>query len=86
MIHKHPLTSEWVPWLAKSWELEPWTDPELNIAEGTKITIEFREGVYWHDSTPEQPFEFTAEDAEFSLTYLKDKNAPIPQPHLDGMV
>lgn len=86
MIHKHPLTSEWVPWLAKSWELEPWTDPELNVAEGTKMTIEFREGVYWHDSTPEQPFEFTADDAEFSLTYLKDKNAPLPQPHLDGMV
>jgi ABC-type transport system substrate-binding protein len=56
----NPYTLATEPNVASSWTIE-------SVPEGTKITWNFRDDIYWHDGT-----HFTAEDAVFAWNYLKD--------------
>jgi ABC-type transport system substrate-binding protein len=47
LINLDPVTFEELPWLAESWETEPWTTPEGG--DGLKLTFNLRDDVTWHD-------------------------------------
>jgi len=67
----HPFNGPPVPYVAKSWELEPWSDPAQGVSKGTKLTITLNEGIKFHDGFP-----LTAADYAFSVLYMRDKAVP----------
>jgi ABC-type transport system substrate-binding protein len=61
-----PYTYEDSPYLADSWEISSWMNPDTgNPATLLMFTLE--ENVEWHDGEP-----FTSADVEFSLEYYRD--------------
>ena len=63
LIREHPITGEYEPSLAKSWEISP---------DKLKITFTLREGLKWSDGQP-----LTVDDVIFTFNkiYLNDKIA-----------
>ncbi len=78
-INLDPETLAEIPWLAKSWETEPWTAPDGS--PGLKITFTLNDGIEWHDGQP-----LTADDLVFTWTYAKQQRNPIYAPHLTSFV
>jgi len=74
-----PNTFEDIPWMAKSWKVEPWTAPG-NVA-GLKITFNLRDDITWHDSFP-----FAAEDLAFSWEYARDQRNPVYISYVSSLV
>ena len=50
-----------IMWAAKDYAVEPWSDPELGVEYGQKVTFYLRQGITWHDGDP-----VTADDVIFS--------------------
>ncbi|MDR2522918.1 MAG: ABC transporter substrate-binding protein [Synergistaceae bacterium] len=64
LISVDPHTFEDIPWLAESWR--------IGTEEGrTVLTFTLRRGLKWQDGRP-----LTAEDAAFTLRFIKDNNVP----------
>lgn len=80
VVGLNPYTYEAMPWIAVDWNAEPW-EAAPGVA-GQKTTIWLKEGILWHDNV-----EFTANDIEFALWYLQNKQVPgalkIWQPLVD---
>lgn len=74
-----PTTFAELPWLASSWETEPWTAP--NGVDGTKITFHLNSGVKWHDGRP-----LTAEDVVFTWDYAQQQQNPVYISYLTSYV
>jgi ABC-type transport system substrate-binding protein len=74
-----PTTFAELPWLASSWETEPWTAP--NGISGTKITFHLNSGVKWHDGRP-----LTAEDVVFTWDYAQQQQNPVYISYLTSYV
>jgi peptide/nickel transport system substrate-binding protein len=70
LIQLDPTTFTELPWLAESWESEPWTTPEGT--DGLKLTFNLRDDVMWHDGEP-----FTAEDVVFTWNYALEQENPV---------
>lgn len=71
LLENHPIEGYYLPWIAKKWIIEEWSDPELGVTRGSKITVTIVEGLKWHDG-----FDFTVDDIVFSIQYMKDKQVP----------
>jgi peptide/nickel transport system substrate-binding protein len=79
LINLDPTTFEELPWLAESWETEPWTTPEGE--EGLKLTFNLIDDVTWHDGEP-----LTAEDVVFTWNYALEQENPVYISYLSGLV
>ena len=77
----HPFNGPYLPWIVTDWELEPWADHALGVTNGTKLTLELKEGVKWHDG-----FNFTAEDYAFAAKYAKNKQIPRASMLIDKLI
>lgn len=64
LISTDPYTFEDIPWLAKTWDIEPGE-------RGSVITFTLRPGLRWQDGRP-----LTAEDFAYTLKLIKDNNVP----------
>jgi len=75
LVQVNPYTHADLPWIATDWIVEgPWTGTAPNgvpIVDGMKITYNLRDDVYWHDGN-----QFTADDAKFSIEFLRDNAIP----------
>lgn len=66
-IDSQPKTGEAIPWIISKWKIDPWTNEELNVTNGMKITLWVADNIYWHDGV-----KFTAYDIEFTAKYAYD--------------
>ena len=78
-INLDPNSYEDIPWMAKSWTVEPWTAPD-NVP-GLKITFNLRDDIKWHDGLP-----FTAEDLTFTWEYARDQQNPVYISYVQNLV
>jgi ABC-type transport system substrate-binding protein len=72
LVERNPYDGKWIPWIAQSWTMEPWSDSGRGVGSGTKMTFSLRNDVYWHDGV-----QFTANDVIFSLDYAKHYEIPF---------
>jgi len=79
LTNPDPTTFEELPWLAKSWKVEPWTAPG-NIS-GLKITFNLVDNARWHDGLP-----LTAEDVVFTWKYAQSEQNPVYISYLLNLV
>lgn len=78
-INIDPKTLAEIPWLAKSWNTEPWTSPKGT--PGLKITFNLYDGIKWHDGNP-----LTAEDIVFTWNYAQSEQNPVYISYLGNYV
>jgi ABC-type transport system substrate-binding protein len=75
LIQVNPYTHREMPWVATDWLIEgPWSGTAPNgvpITDGMKITYTLRDDVYWQDGE-----QYKADDAKFSLEFLRDNAIP----------
>ncbi|HEX68933.1 MAG TPA: hypothetical protein ENG10_01380, partial [Candidatus Bathyarchaeota archaeon] len=72
LIVFNPYSGGELPWAAIDWKRESWSDTDLNVTDGMKVTFWLRNEMFWHDGV-----QITAEDVKFCWEYLKCYNAPI---------
>lgn len=50
---------------------------ELTVSADNRVyTVELRENLYWHDSTPQDPHPVTADDVVYTFTTIQDEDFP----------
>lgn len=54
-----------LPWVAGSWTVEPFDWAPLNIYDGTAVTFQLRDDVYWHDGE-----KVTVDDVKFAFEFM----------------
>ncbi len=78
-LYIDPNTFDDLPWMAKSWTVEPWTAP--GNVDGLKLTFNLRDDIKWHDGVP-----FTAEDLTFTWEYARDTQNPVYISYVSNLV
>ena len=75
LVRMDPVTGEPLPDLAQSWNIEP-------VGNELQMTFNLQNNATWHDGEV-----FTADDVEFTYTYMNDLPGPWPllrpKPHID---
>jgi peptide/nickel transport system substrate-binding protein len=71
MIAVNPYTHEDMPWMATDWDVDVWPDAGGSGVDWMNLTFYLRDDIYWQDGN-----QYTAEDAEFSLEFLRDNEIP----------
>jgi len=74
LLARDPYTWEWMPWLAKDYELFTWTDP-VTGEEKVGVRLHLRPNVYWSDGEP-----VTAADVMYTLIEMDDELMDIGLP------
>jgi len=54
-----------VMWAIKDYTIEPWSEPDIGVEYGQKVTVTLRHGIYWHDGDP-----VTAEDIKWNYDFI----------------
>lgn len=68
LMDPNPYTGLPQPWVATDYEIETWSNAEIGVVDGSKITFSIRDDFYWHDGV-----KFTAYDIEFAAKYGRDE-------------
>jgi len=79
LMDADPVTFKEIPWLAKSWSVEPWT--ASGDIPGLKITYNLVENATWHDGLP-----VTADDVVFTWLYTQREANPVYISYLLNLV
>lgn len=71
LVTRNPYTLQDEPNMAEKWGFLPWTYDDTGEPNGTIYWYQLRPDLYWQDG-----YEYTVEDAKFTLDFMKDWEVP----------